>query len=88
MLKPTREIKMTWGDLGKRLQKDETILRDEEISGITLVKPRSLLIYLQRGQLRKEQAEQLAKEVQPEKEQPKAEKPKRRAKKKELEKKS
>lgn len=45
---PERKIKLSWKELEATLQKADLIFREEEIREITLVKPKELLIYIQR----------------------------------------
>ena len=45
---PERKVKISWETLREILQKSELILREEEIREITLVKPKEMLLYLQK----------------------------------------
>lgn len=45
---PERKVKLSWGELEELLQAKKQLLPEEEIREITLVKPRTLLIHLER----------------------------------------
>ena len=46
-----RKVTMPWEDLASILRKSNNLFPEEVIDGITLVKPKQLLIYLQRQTL-------------------------------------
>ena len=43
-----RKITLSWEELEKLLQEKELAFKEEEIREITLVKPRKMIVYLQR----------------------------------------
>lgn len=63
-----RSVRIPWSTVEEALAKNRTILRNEEVTGLILVKPRHILVYLNdRNPLNKKETEILEeeKEVSP-----------------------